>query len=70
MAGFIGNVFIPYLFIISPAAGRNMIADAQIGEFFRVFVSVWCHGCGAAASRLAETHCGYSRKNKQWSDFE
>lgn len=35
----LGTFLFHTLFIISPAAGRNLIGDAQIGEFFRVFVA-------------------------------
>ncbi len=27
------------MFVISPTAGKNLIGDAQLGEYFRVFVS-------------------------------
>ncbi|HHU89266.1 MAG: ABC transporter permease [Sphaerochaetaceae bacterium] len=40
----IGNVFLGVtlfhlMFIVSPMAGKNLIGQAQLGEFFRVFVS-------------------------------
>ncbi len=40
----IGNVFLGVtlfhlMFIVSPMAGKNIIGQAQLGEFFRVFVS-------------------------------
>lgn len=35
----LGTLLFHTLFIISPAAGRNLLGDAQIGEFFRVFVA-------------------------------
>ena len=40
----IGNVFLGVtlfhlMFIISPTAGKNLIGEAQLGEYFRVFVS-------------------------------
>jgi simple sugar transport system permease protein len=35
----LGTFLFHTLFIISPVAGRNLIGDAQIGEFFRVFVA-------------------------------
>ncbi|MFA6707035.1 MAG: ABC transporter permease, partial [Sphaerochaetaceae bacterium] len=27
------------MFIVSPTAGKNLIGEAQLGEYFRVFVS-------------------------------
>jgi simple sugar transport system permease protein len=27
------------MFVISPIAGKNLIGNAQLGEYFRVFVS-------------------------------
>jgi len=27
------------MFIVSPMAGKNLIGNAQVGEYFRVFVS-------------------------------
>ncbi len=35
----LGTFLFHTLFIISPTAGRNLLGDAQIGEFFRVFVA-------------------------------
>lgn len=35
----LGTFLFHTLFIISPVAGRNLVGDAQIGEFFRVFVA-------------------------------
>ncbi|MDD3996896.1 MAG: ABC transporter permease [Sphaerochaetaceae bacterium] len=40
----IGNVFLGVslfhlMFIVSPTAGKNLIGEAQLGEYFRVFVS-------------------------------
>jgi len=35
----IGTFLFHTLFIVSPIAGRNLIGDAQIGEFFRVFIA-------------------------------
>ncbi len=35
----LGTFLFHTLFIISPAAGRNLLGDAQIGEYFRVFVA-------------------------------
>ncbi|MEW5784255.1 MAG: ABC transporter permease [Bacillota bacterium] len=35
----LGTFLFHMMFIISPAAGRNLLGDAQIGEFFRVFVA-------------------------------
>ncbi|MDO5755746.1 MAG: ABC transporter permease [Tissierellia bacterium] len=35
----IGTVLFHLLFIISPLAGQNLMGDAQIGEYFRVFVA-------------------------------
>lgn len=36
---FIGVFLFHLLFVVSPMAGKNLIGDAQLGEFFRVFVS-------------------------------
>ena len=36
---FIGIILFHLMFILTPQAGRNLIGQAQIGEFFRVFVS-------------------------------
>lgn len=36
---FLGVVLFHTLFIVSPAAGKNLFGDPQIGEFFRSFVS-------------------------------
>ena len=35
----IGTFLFHFLFIISPLAGQNLLGNAQIGEFFRVFVA-------------------------------
>ncbi|MDO5726227.1 MAG: ABC transporter permease [Tissierellia bacterium] len=35
----IGTILFHLLFIISPMAGQNLMGDAQIGEYFRVFVA-------------------------------
>jgi simple sugar transport system permease protein len=35
----VGTVLLHTMFIVSPYAGKNIFGDAQIGEFFRVFVS-------------------------------
>lgn len=35
----IGTFLFHFLFIISPLAGQNLMNNAQIGEFFRVFVA-------------------------------
>ncbi|NLY08277.1 MAG: ABC transporter permease [Tissierellia bacterium] len=35
----IGTILFHLLFIISPMAGQNLMGDAQIGEFFRVFIA-------------------------------
>lgn len=36
---FAGVVLFHLMFIVAPVAGKNLIGDAQIGEYFRVFVS-------------------------------
>ena len=36
---FVGVVLFHLMFIVAPMAGKNLIGEAQIGEFFRVFVS-------------------------------
>ena len=35
----IGTFLFHFLFVISPLAGQNLMNNAQIGEFFRVFVA-------------------------------
>lgn len=35
----VGTFLFHLLFIVSPLAGQNLMGDAQIGEFFRVFVA-------------------------------
>ena len=42
----IGCILFHTLFIVAPAAGKNLFGDAQIGEFFRVFI---CYGVIALA---------------------
>ena len=39
LAGSAGNVFVSYPVYNLSGSGRNLIGDAQIGEFFRVFVA-------------------------------
>ncbi len=34
-----GLVLFHTLFLVSPMAGRNLLGDAQLGEFFRVFIA-------------------------------
>jgi simple sugar transport system permease protein len=36
---FLGIILFHLMFIISPMAGKNLIGEAQLGEYFRVFVS-------------------------------
>jgi simple sugar transport system permease protein len=36
---FVGTILFHTLFIVSPNAGKNLFGDAQIGEFFRVFIA-------------------------------
>ena len=36
---FVGVVLFHLMFIVAPVAGKNLVGDAQIGEYFRVFVS-------------------------------
>ncbi|MDR2175420.1 MAG: ABC transporter permease [Synergistaceae bacterium] len=36
---FLGVVLFHLMFIVAPMAGKNLIGQAQIGEYFRVFVS-------------------------------
>jgi simple sugar transport system permease protein len=35
----LGTILFHTLFVVSPLAGRTLAGDAQIGEFFRVFVA-------------------------------
>ncbi|MBQ7150727.1 MAG: ABC transporter permease [Synergistaceae bacterium] len=36
---FVGVILFHLMFIVAPMAGKNLIGEAQIGEYFRVFVS-------------------------------
>jgi simple sugar transport system permease protein len=36
---FLGVFLFHLMFVVSPMAGKNLIGDAQLGEYFRVFVS-------------------------------
>jgi simple sugar transport system permease protein len=36
---FLGVILFHLMFIVSPMAGKNLIGQAQLGEYFRVFVS-------------------------------
>ena len=36
---FAGVILFHLMFIVAPMAGKNLVGDAQIGEYFRVFVS-------------------------------
>ena len=36
---FLGVILFHLMFIVAPMAGKNIVGDAQIGEYFRVFVS-------------------------------
>ena len=36
---FVGVILFHLMFIVAPVAGKNLVGDAQIGEYFRVFVS-------------------------------
>ncbi len=36
---FTGVILFHLMFIVAPVAGKNLVGDAQIGEYFRVFVS-------------------------------
>ena len=42
----IGTVLVHLMFILAPAAGKNLFGDAAIGEYFRVFI---CYGVIAVA---------------------
>ncbi|MDO4546852.1 MAG: ABC transporter permease [Clostridia bacterium] len=42
----LGCILFHMLFIVAPAAGKNLFGDAQIGEYFRVFI---CYGVIALA---------------------
>ena len=35
----LGTILFHLMFIVAPIAGKNIFGDAQIGEYFRVFVS-------------------------------
>jgi len=36
---FIGIILFHIMFVVSPRAGKTLVGDAQIGEYFRVFIS-------------------------------
>lgn len=36
---FVGVILFHLMFIVAPMAGKNLVGEAQIGEYFRVFVS-------------------------------
>ena len=36
---FLGVVLFHLMFVVSPMAGKQLIGQAQLGEYFRVFVS-------------------------------
>ena len=57
----LGTFLFHTLFIISPTAGRNLLGDAQIGEFFRVFVA---YGVIAVALLLHAWQKQSAAKNK------
>jgi simple sugar transport system permease protein len=57
----VGTFLFHTLFIISPTAGRNLLGDAQIGEFFRVFVA---YGVIAVALVLHAWQKHSAAKNK------
>ena len=42
----VGTVLFHLMFILAPAAGKNLFGDAAIGEYFRVFI---CYGVIAVA---------------------
>ena len=42
----IGTILFHLMFILAPAAGKNLFGDAAIGEYFRVFI---CYGVIAVA---------------------
>ena len=44
----LGTALFHTLFIVSPQAGKNIFGDAQIGEYFRVFVSYGVIGLSLA----------------------
>jgi len=44
----VGTILFHALFIVSPLAGRNLMGSAQVGEFFRVFVSYGVIGLALA----------------------
>ena len=63
---FVGVLLFHLMFVISPLAGKNLIGDAQLGEYFRVFVSygiiavtlllhAWRRRSDAEARRRAES---------------
>jgi simple sugar transport system permease protein len=44
----LGTLLFHTLFIVSPLAGKNLVGDAMIGEYFRVFVTYGVIGVALA----------------------
>lgn len=70
---FIGVILFHLMFVVSPMAGKNLIGDAQLGEYFRVFVSygiiaitlllhAWKHRREILRRRLEESQTEGERK--------
>ena len=47
----LGCILFHLMFILAPAAGKNLFGDAAIGEYFRVFL---CYGCLLYTSDAAD----------------
>lgn len=53
---FVGVILFHTLFIVSPQAGNNLFGDAQIGEFFRVFISYGVIGLSLVLHSMQKRH--------------
>ena len=60
----LGCILFHLLFIVAPAAGKNLFGDAAIGEYFRVFIS---YGVIAAALVMHAWSGVQKRKKKALS---
>jgi simple sugar transport system permease protein len=62
----VGTALFHLLFIASPQAGNNLFGDAQIGEFFRVFIA---YGVIGMSLLLHAWHKYVAAKKKAMADF-
>lgn len=74
--GLIGTLLFQLLFIISPAAGQRLMGNAQIGEYFRVFIGYGIIGAAllihawerTSSQRSASRHRGDKALGSTGSD--